>query len=213
MFDSLLQTVSSSPWTYALILGVCASDAVFPLFPSETVVVAAAVLAANGGLSIAIVAAAAAVGALLGDNAAYLLGQSGLRRLADRLLASGRNRERIEWARVHLRRHGTPIIIVARFIPGGRTATTYASGTLGLPWKRRFLPADGVAAALWAIYASALGYFGGAAFRHNLWLPLLVAAGVGLLVGGGGELARRTLLARGRDRHGRGSRRTPDRRG
>ena len=49
MFDSALHAVSGSPWTYVLILGVCAGDAVLPLFPSETVVVAASVLAARGG--------------------------------------------------------------------------------------------------------------------------------------------------------------------
>ena len=44
MFNSLLNSVSGSPWTYLLIVGVCAGDAVLPLFPSETVVITAAVL-------------------------------------------------------------------------------------------------------------------------------------------------------------------------
>jgi SNARE associated Golgi protein len=50
--------------------------------------------------------------------------------------------------------HGVWIIVVARFIPGGRTATTYAAGTVGMPW-RRFLPADAIAVALWALYVRA----------------------------------------------------------
>lgn len=195
MFDSLLHAVTGSPWTYLLILGVCAGDAVLPLFPSETVVVAAAVLAARGRLIIALVVLVAAVGALVGDNGAYGLGRGGLRQLADRLFASGKNRQRIEWARTQLRLHGGWIIIIARFIPGGRTATTYVAGTLEMPWKRRFLPFDSAAAVLWALYASALGYFGGAAFENNLWLPLLIAAGVSVLVAGAGELVRRKVLA------------------
>jgi len=85
---------------------------------------------------------------------------------------------------------------VARFIPGGRTATTYAAGTVGMPWKRRFLPADGIAVALWALYAAGLGYLGGTTFQNNLLIPMLIGAGASLLVGGLGELVRRKLLDR-----------------
>ena len=70
MFDSIANAVSGSAWTYLLIVVVCAGDALFPVLPSETIVVAAAVLAANDHLSIALVVFAAASGALLGDNAA-----------------------------------------------------------------------------------------------------------------------------------------------
>ncbi len=196
MLDSLTQAVSGSSWTYLVVLGVCAGDALLPLFPSETVVVTAAVLAANGRLNIGLVVAAAAGGALLGDNAAYGVGRSGLRRAADRFLRSDKSRQRLDWGRAQLRQHGPWIIIVARFIPGGRTATTYVAGTLGMPWKRRFLPADSSAALLWAIYCAALGYFGGSAFENNLWLPLLIAFGVSLLVAGAGELLRRKVLNR-----------------
>jgi membrane protein DedA with SNARE-associated domain len=72
-----------------------------------------------------------------------------------------------------------------------------------MPWKSRFLPADGLAAALWALYSSALGYFGGSAFEDNFWLPMLIAAGASILLGAGGELLRRKLLDRGHDRRQR----------
>lgn len=196
MFDSIANAVSGSPWTYLLIVAVCAGDAMLPLLPSETVVIAAAVLAANGHLNIALVVIAAALGALLGDNGAYAVGKSGLRRLADRFLRSEKSRRRLEWARSQLQHHGAWIIIVGRFIPGGRTATTYAAGTVGMPWKRRFLPADAIAAALWALYAAGLGYLGGTTFQNNLWLPMLIGAGASLLVGALGELVRRKALDR-----------------
>jgi membrane protein DedA with SNARE-associated domain len=198
MFDSLANSVSGSPGTYLLIVAICAGDALLPLFPSETVVVTAAVLASRGRLNIGLVAVSAAVGALLGDNSAYWLGRSGLRRLTDRLLGSESNQRRIEWARGQLHDRGGWIIIVARFIPGGRTATTYVAGTLEMPWKTRFLPFDSAAAVLWALFSSALGYFGGAAFERNLWVPVLIATGVSILVAAGGELFRRKVLDRGR---------------
>jgi len=196
MFNSLLNAVSGSSWTYVLIVGICAGDAVLPLFPSETVVIAAAVLAAHGRLNIGLIVVAAAVGAILGDNSAYALGGSGLRRLVNRLLGSDKNQQRLRWARIQLQRRGAWIIIVARFIPGGRTATTYIAGTLDMPWKRRFLPADTAAAIAWALYSSALGYFGGSAFEKNLWIPVLIATGIGLLVAGAAELLRRRFLSR-----------------
>jgi membrane protein DedA with SNARE-associated domain len=196
MFNTLLNAVSGSAWTYVLILGVCAGDAVLPLFPSETVVIAAAVLASRGRLEIGLVVVAAAAGALLGDNTAYALGRSGLRRVADRLLGSEKNQQRLEWARTQLQQSGAWIIIVARFIPGGRTATTYISGTLDMPWKRRFLPADATAAIVWSLFSAGLGYFGGSAFEHNLWIPILIATGASVLVAGLGELVRRKFLNR-----------------
>jgi membrane protein DedA with SNARE-associated domain len=200
VFNSIANAVSGSPWTYLLLAAVCAGDAVLPVLPSETVVIAAAVLAAHDRLSIGLVVLAAGVGAVAGDNTAYAIGRSGLRRLADRLMSSKKNRRRLEWGRDQLQDHGVWIIVVARFIPGGRTATTYVAGTVDMPWKSRFLPADCVAAALWALYSSALGYFGGATFEDNLWLPMLIAAGTGILLGGVGELLRRKVLDRGGDR-------------
>jgi membrane-associated protein len=77
-----------------------------------------------------------------------------------------------------------------------------------MPWKLHFLPADGVAVALWALYASGLGYIGGAAFQNNLWLPMLIAAGAGLLVGGLGEVIRRRAFDRRSDRKDRQPART-----
>lgn len=97
--------------------------------------------------------------------------------------------------------HGVWIIIVARFIRGGRTATTYLAGTVGMPWKRQFLPADAIAAATWSLYASALGSLGGASFEDNFWLPMLIGAGASLLVGPSGNwcVARCSTEARRRE--------------
>lgn len=196
MLDALADHVNGSPLTYLLIVAVCAGDALLPLFPAEVVVVTAAVLAAGGHLEIALVVLAAVLGAMIGDNCAYGLGRGGLRRLADRLLGSPKAQARLEWARAQLKANGPWIIVVARFIPGGRTATTYAAGTLEMPWRSRFLPSDFVAAVAWSLYAAGLGYIGGATFEHNLWLPLLIAGGASILVALLGELLRRRLTRR-----------------
>ena len=202
MLNALTSGLSGNPLSYLVVLGLCIGDAVFPLFPAEVAVITAAVLAGNGRLEIGLVLLAAWVGAMIGDNSAYALGRGGLRRLADRLLGSGQNQQRLDWARGQLRSSGAWIIIVARFIPGGRTATTYVSGTLEMPWRRRFLPADSAAALIWSVYSCALGYFGGTAFEDNLWAPLLIATGASVIVAALGELLRRRVLDRRTRRQG-----------
>ena len=44
------------------------------------------------------------------------------------------------------------ILVVCRFIPGGRTAVTLSCGLIGYP-RRRFVAATAVAAVVWALYA------------------------------------------------------------
>jgi hypothetical protein len=48
------------------------------------------------------------------------------------------------------------------------------------------------------VYATSLGYFGGAAFRHNLWKPLLLSLALGLVLGAIAEVVRRVARARSR---------------
>ena len=52
VLESFTELVSGSPWTYGAILLVAALDAFFPVVPSETMVVAGGVLAANGDLEL-----------------------------------------------------------------------------------------------------------------------------------------------------------------
>jgi len=152
------------------------------------------VLAADGDLSPLLAAAAGMAGGLIGDNLSYGLGASLGRRAERRFFSSGRGRERIEWARRQLRRRGATIIVVVRFVPGGRTATTFSAGTLGMPW-RRFLAADAVAAGVWAAYMTMLGYFGGSAFENDLWKPILAAGILVAAIATGAELLRRAKLS------------------
>jgi membrane-associated protein len=177
MLDSLVDLVSGSEWTYALILGVAALDAVFPVVPSETTAIAGGVLAATGELSIALVVAAAAAGAFAGDTATYgfgrVLGPRALRRLPQR---------RTAWAERTLAAHAAALIVLARFVPGGRTVTMATAGAVRLRWLR-FERLAAVAAVLWASYAGLLGFAGGKAFEERPWIGALLAFGVAAAVG------------------------------
>lgn len=170
-------------------------DALVPVVPSETSVITAGVVASTGDLSLALVVAAAASGAFLGDNTAYFIGHRFGTRINDRFFSSKKNRKRVEWAQRQVNERGGELIVIARFIPGGRTVVTLSAGTLGYPW-RRFVLFDAAAALGWALYAALLGYFGGHAFEKAPWKGLLLALGIAFAVTGGIELARWYLRRR-----------------
>jgi membrane-associated protein len=198
LFDWITHLVGGSPWTYAVVFGIAAGDVLFPLLPSETVVLTASILAARGVLSLWLIIPLATLGAFAGDNVCFALGRRVGEPVARRLFRGEKSRERLEWAERAIGRHGALIIVVGRFLPGGRTASTFAAGLSGLPY-RRFVVADACAAVAWGLYASLLGYFGGSEFQHGLWKPLLLAAGIALLVGLAIEGYRRVQARRGRD--------------
>ena len=189
MFDSLTQYVSGSPWTYAFIFAVAALDVIIPLVPSETSVILAGVLAATGDLMLAGVIACAAGGAILGDNTAYVIGRTAGPRLVERFF-KGERRKRIDWAEQQIRERGGYLIIVGRFIPGGRTAVTLACGLLEVRWHR-FIRFDIAAGLLWASYAALLGFWGGRTFEKNPLYGFLIAFAVALAITGAVELYRR----------------------
>jgi membrane protein DedA with SNARE-associated domain len=188
LFQSLTDYVSGSPWTYAFLFGVAALDVVFPLVPSETSVILAGVIASTGDLVLFAVILVAAGGAILGDNTAYVIGRTVGHRLVDRFF-SGERRKRIDWAEQQIEERGGYLILVGRFIPGGRTAVTLACGLLEMRW-RRFISFDVAAGLMWASYAALLGYFGGKAFEEQPWKGFVVAFVVALGITGAIELYR-----------------------
>lgn len=205
MFDWVLTTLSASAWTYVIVLAVVAVDAVFPVVPGDGATITAAILAADAELSIVLVVAAGFLGATAGDNFSYLLGNKLGSRAASRLFRGEKSRARLEWAHDQLRRRGVTLIIGARFIPGGRTATTFAAGTLGMRW-RRFMTGDLIGTFGWALFTSLLGYFGGQVFQQSLWKPLLLSVGVSVLVILGGELWQRHRRRKAQDGRSTGAR-------
>jgi membrane-associated protein len=174
VFQSLTNAISGSGWAYAIILALAFLDSFFPVVPSETGVITGGVLAASGDLSIELVLVAAAAGAFAGDNFTYALGKVFGDRLSRKLFRGKRAQRTLSWVQRTLEERGTTLIIAARFIPGGRTATTFTCGLTGYPW-RRFLFLTFVAGIGWALYAGLLGYFGGKTFKDQEWKGLLVA--------------------------------------
>ncbi|MDA4108922.1 DedA family protein [Mycolicibacterium holsaticum] len=203
MFDSVLDVLGDAWWAYPLILLFCTFDAVVPALPSETALLTGGILAADGRMALAGVIVMAGLGAFLGDNLAYWIGRSAEDWARRWITRGARGRRGLEWAERELTRHGGPLLIAARFIPGGRTATTIACGVLRFPY-RQFLVFDAVGAALWATVNTLIGYLGGRAFADNTLAAFAVSFGVALALAGVIELIRwfrrRTEVSRSRQR-------------
>lgn len=182
-FNQIADWVSGAWWSYFVIFGVAAVDAFFPLVPSETVVILGGNLAASGHLSLPLVMVAAAAGAIVGDNICFALGSLVGERTVKRWFSGPKSQARLLWAERMLDERGAYIIIIGRFIPGGRTAVTFSAGYIPtFPW-RRFIVYDIAAGCIWASYATLLGYFGGKTFENHTFLGLLIALGIALSVG------------------------------
>jgi len=182
MFESLTEYVSGSPWTYVFLFVIAALDVIIPLVPSETSVILAGVLASTGDLHLVLVILFAAAGAIVGDNTAYWIGRKVGHRIVDRWF-KGERRKQVDWAHKQVETRGGYLIIIGRFIPGGRTAVTLSCGMLEMPW-RRFIAWDVAAGLAWATYAAMLGYVGGRTFEENPFKGFILAFVVALGIAG-----------------------------
>jgi membrane protein DedA with SNARE-associated domain len=180
LIDSLASMVTDSPVTYLVIFALCAIDPLLPILPAEAAVTAASVLAGQGQLSILAVMLAAGLGAFVGDNVVYWIGRSAGRPLVDKVLR-GRT-DRLEVVEERFRRSGGVLIVIGRFIPGGRTAVAVSAGVLHFSWPR-FLAWDAFAAVIWAFQAALPGYIGGVVVEDRPWLAMIVGFGLSLLLG------------------------------
>ncbi len=175
--DSLTELISSSPWTYGVIFAIAALDAVLPLLPSETMLIAAGVVAAVGELSLALVIATGAAGAFVGDSGAYVLGRTVDSKVRRVILAGRRGAGRlVRVERAFATRPGL-LIVGARFIPGGRTAVMLTAGATSMPYAR-FAKFAITAGAIWSAYGALLGYAGGRGFEDEPLKALLLGLGV-----------------------------------
>ena len=189
--NGLFSLQVSSVLSYALAVALPLLDAIIPVLPSETVIIALGVATAGStDPRLALLVACAAAGAFLGDNLCYILGRRFGPRVEGRFFRGEKGARRLAWAERSLGRFGMQLIIVCRFIPGGRTAVTLCCGIIGYP-RRRFVIATAVAAVIWACYAFFLGRIGGRAFEGRPWAGFAVAFGITVVLSGLVEAIRR----------------------
>ncbi len=185
----LARDALSSPWGYLALFTFAAVDAFFPVVPSESLVVTAGVFAASGEPDLLLVILAAGAGALVGDHVSYAIGHTAGSRLLRRAGDGTRKRAAFDWAAAALAERGGIVLLVSRYIPGGRTAVTLTMGTIHYP-LRAFTLFDALAAISWAIYSAMIGYIGGHAFEDDPLKGLLLGLGLALAIAAGIEVVR-----------------------
>ncbi|WP_326636876.1 DedA family protein [Streptosporangium sp. NBC_01755] len=181
MTQAILDTLHdamASPWIYLALFALALLDGFFPVVPAETSVITAGVFAAaTGAPDLPLVIAVAALGAFAGDHISYAIGRGA----GNRLRNGRRSRKTFAWAERALAERGGLILVVARYIPGGRTACTLTMGAVAYP-RRSFALFDAVAALSWALYSGLIGYVGGVAFENDPFKGLLLGLGIAVTI-------------------------------
>jgi membrane-associated protein len=175
---SYLMPLISSPWLYLIIFLLVAVDGFVPVAMSEAIIIGLAAFSTTGSPNLAFLAAAAMAGGMAGDRISYYVGGKAGARIRNGKLA--RAKEKAEQA---LLRQGGAAIVIGRFIPYGRTATTLTAGSVSLRLGPFYL-ASAVSSLLWAAYSIGLGRLGGAAFANSPILGAALGIALGFLLAG-----------------------------
>jgi membrane protein DedA with SNARE-associated domain len=127
--------------------------------PGETTLIAASIVAGTSHeLNIVLVVAAAAGGAVLGDNAGYWIGCSLGYRLLQRFGPYiWLTERRIKLGQYLFTRYGGTLVFLGRFIALLRTLAPFVAGANRMPW-RRFAPFNAMGAVAWATLYGSLAY-------------------------------------------------------
>jgi membrane protein DedA with SNARE-associated domain len=121
---------------YPLLFVLVMSESSGVPIPGETTLIAAAVLASEGKLHIALVIPIAAAGAIVGDNIGYLIGRKGGRWLLERPGAFRRQRlEALNVGEPFFEKHGPKAVFFGRFLLGLRVWASWLAGTTRMRWS------------------------------------------------------------------------------
>ena len=134
-----------------LVGAMAALEATGVPLPAESILIGTAVYAGTTGrLSIAAVVAAAAGGAILGDNIGYAIGRTlGYRALHRWGGALGLTEARLTLGRYLFRRHGAKVVFAGRFVALLRTFVSLLAGANRMEWPH-FLASNAAGGIVWA---------------------------------------------------------------
>ncbi|MFF5174359.1 DedA family protein [Micromonospora sp. NPDC000089] len=174
--SELLTGVATPTWAYLALLGLLVADAFVPVIPTQAVMITGGALTVYGGLNLPLTVAVGALGVFAGDLACFLLGRGAPDRHAPRHAVPNRARRMADRVTRGLREPGPLVILLCRFVPGGRMAACFAAGRSRYPY-RLFVVYESAAAIGWAGYGALVGHVGGTALTESAW-RLAVIAGV-----------------------------------
>jgi len=182
MFLAYVQPLVAQYGLYAVFVIVMLESAGVPL-PGETALVLASIYAgATGDLHIAQVIAAAAAGAIIGDNMGFWVGRHFGMPLLKRY---GRfihlDEKRLAFGEAMFRRHGAKIVFFGRFIEILRIFAALLAGVNRYGWGS-FMFYNAAGGIVWATVFGLGGYFFGEAI-HRFTGPVGLIALAGVILG------------------------------
>jgi membrane-associated protein len=186
----LLSVAMASHWLLLILFVAAAVDAVFPVVPSEGMVITAGMAAAAGHQNLLLVIVVAMVGSVIGESVCYFLGRGSgpaLRRWMRRRDARQAIYEKVSNA-LHTR--GGLVLMTVRYIPGARMVATLTAGATAYSF-RKFIVFTIAGVTVAYTYVALLGYIGGDAFAHDSLKGLVFSFGLAGVIGLVLETSRR----------------------
>jgi membrane protein DedA with SNARE-associated domain len=191
----LLGVAMVSHWLLLILFVAAAVDAVFPVVPSEGMVVTAGMAAAAGHQNLLLVITVAMVGSVIGESTCYFMGRGSGPALHRWMKRQERRQQMYDKVSGALHSRGGLILMTVRYIPGARMVATLTAGATRYSFKK-FIVFTFFGVTVAYTYVALLGYLGGDAFAHDslkaLAFSLSLAALIGLLV----ETSRRIAVKR-----------------
>ncbi len=177
---SLLGTLDGllSRYGYGLVGVVIMLESMGLPLPGESLMIGAAIYCATTGrLNIWLMLLVASIGAILGDNAGYLIGRSlGLHLLTRYGRRIGLTESRMTLARYLFQRYGGAVVFLGRFVVLLRTLAALLAGAMQMRWPI-FLACNALGGISWCVLYGGGAYALGAAAQH-LTGPVGIGAGL-----------------------------------
>jgi membrane-associated protein len=200
----LLTAMANPTWVYLAVFGFLTLDAMVPVVPIQAIMITSGALTVYGNLNLPLLIVIGGLGMFTGDSIAFVLGRTaghaGGNWLSSRLAAlrhrfaprnddpdhgPSKTKQAAERFTRGLRRPGPLVLLLCRFVPGGRMAAGYHAGRSGYP-IRLFVAYDGAAALAWATYGGLVGHIGGTAVTQSAWRLFAIAAAAAIIFGTAG---------------------------
>ncbi|WP_132147936.1 DedA family protein [Kribbella antiqua] len=195
----LLGVAMASHWLLLILFLAAAIDAVFPVVPSEGLVVTAGMAAAAGHQNLLLVIVLAMLGSVIGESACYFMGRGSGPMLHRWMKRQERRQALYEKVSAALHSRGGLILMTVRYIPGARMVATLTAGATRYSF-RKFIVFTFAGVTIAYTYVALLGYLGGDAFAHDslkaLAFSLSLAFTIGLVIETSRRIAGRRRAAK-----------------
>ena len=191
----LLGLAMASHWLLLILFVAAAVDAVFPVVPSEGMVVTAGMAAAAGHQNLLLVIVVAMVGSVIGESTCYFMGRGSGPALHRWMKRQERRQAMYDKVSGALHSRGGLILMTVRYIPGARMVATLTAGATRYSFKK-FIVFTFAGVTIAYTYVALLGYLGGDAFAHDQLMGLAFSLSLAALIGLVVETSRRIAVRR-----------------